>query len=63
MLKTLIGLVQLARSVPVFEFVGTGLIVAGVYLRFGLDIALMVAGALLLLKSLDLALAEQPKDR
>lgn len=58
MVKALLGLVRIVHSSPMFELAGAAGIVAGVWLQWGLSFALMVGGALALLKSLDLAISE-----
>lgn len=56
MVKVLLLLAKMLRSVPVFEFVGAGLVIAGVWIAAGMPYGLITAGGLALLKSLDLSL-------
>lgn len=54
MVKALLALLRLLRTAPVFEFVGAALVVWGVYEQWGIAPAAIVAGAAVLLKSLDI---------
>lgn len=54
MIKALLAVLKLLRTAPVFELVGAVMIVWGVYEQWGIAAAAIVAGACVLLKSLDL---------
>ena len=54
MLKALLAILRALRSAPLFETVGAGLIVAGVYLLGGLAACLIAAGVALVLKAYEI---------
>lgn len=54
MIKALLVLVAALRSAWLFELAGAALIVAGVYLAWGLAAALAAGGVALLLKAFEL---------
>ena len=54
MLKALLAIVRALISSTFVELVGAGLIVAGVYLAWGLAAALIAAGVALVLKAYEL---------
>ena len=56
MANALLAAVRAVISTPFFELVGVALVVAGVWVLAGVGWALVVAGALALVKSFDLAL-------
>ena len=58
MVKALLALIRLFVTVPMFELVGAGLTIAGVWLLTDVGWALIAGGACALLKSLDLAIAK-----
>lgn len=53
MVKALLALVNALRSAWLFETIGAGLIVWGVYIAWGLAAALVVGGSALLLKAFE----------
>lgn len=59
MLAALVRVMRLIVSVPVLEFAGAVLVVAGVWTLAGGGWAFVAAGVLCLLKALDLSLEER----
>lgn len=54
MVKALLALVAVLRSAWLIELVGAGLIVAGIYIAWGLAAALVAGGSALVLKAYEL---------